>query len=333
VLRCAHTPVTIALSQTSIRLQQTTRSWTFTHSAPSSRVQLADLAWASPQVAKSEQQRRRTRHNTALCFAPTAGGLIPLPAHSPRASNQPRSSRVVSELSEASTRSSHAERLNGRGHDAQSIDIQSECVGDCLLVVDQEPTLFLHPSPSTRLFAMLFSRSSAFSALVLAVMVSLVAARQPGPAASQTSLQSVIVKERPGRQHPWPVPGAPAANRLLPRPRVVEVFGGAFTSGPIRGVVVMGDTASSLTEVDRSWLQGAVTRAQGVLSMSEVGSSATDSQSWTRGDHVDVRLTLLADGGALPTTVADEHGGVMGPEAYELTLRQGQLSITGQRCA
>jgi len=114
------------------------------------------------------------------------------------------------------------------------------------------------------------------------------------------------------------------------------VLGGAFTSGPIRGVVVMGDAASSLTEVDRSWLQGAVTRAQGVLSVptvSEVGSSATDSQSWARGDHVDVRLTLLADGDALPTTVADEHGGVMGPEAYELTLRQCQLSIAGQRCA
>jgi hypothetical protein len=188
---------------------------------------------------------------------------------------------------------------------------------------------------------MLFSRSSAFSALALAVMVSLVAARQPGPAASQTLLtksssshtQSVVVKERPRRQHPWPVPGAPAVNRLLPRPRVVEVLGGAFTSGPIRGVVVMGDTASSLTEADRSWLQGAVTRAQGLLLVSEVGSSATDSQSWARGDHVDVRLTLLADGDALPTTVADEHGGVMGPEAYELTLRQGHLSITGQRCA
>ena len=137
--------------------------------------------------------------------------------------------------------------------------------------------------------------------------------------------------------HQWPIPCAPAVNGLVPRPRVVEVLSGAFTSGPIHGVTVTGAGAKSLTEVDREWVRGVVARARDLLptgSDVDVGrpqAGASGDPPSSRGAFVDVRLTLLADGDVLPTVVADEHGGVAGGEAYELTLHKGVLAITGKK--
>lgn len=210
-----------------------------------------------------------------------------------------------------------------------------------------------HPEYTRTLAFCSIHSPSIITMFVIAAFIALAAARQPGPpndegdSASSSSSDSLHNNvDVPHRIHRWPVPGAPAMRALVPRPRAVEVLGGAFTSGPIRNITVVDVTSVASVsgsplkiqcEADRAWLAETLLRArESMQGISSVGGASTPSHVdrddvYANVDAVDVRLTLLADGDVLPAAVHDEHGEIAGPEAYELTLHSGVLSIAGKR--
>lgn len=178
---------------------------------------------------------------------------------------------------------------------------------------------------------------------VIAALISLAAAMHPGPRSndhhggfpgSSGSSDSWHNNVDVPRIHRWPVPGAPALRALLPRPRAVEVLGGAFTSGPIHNITVVEIT----TSVDKAWLAQTVLRTRKLMQgIGNIGGASTPPHVdrdvvYARGDAIEVRLALLADADVFPgVAIVDEHGEVGGDEAYELTLRSSVMSITGKR--
>ena len=112
-----------------------------------SRVQLADLAWASPQV-QTTTPTHTTRHGPLLransrrsCPAPSAQ-----PTGIQSASLEQGCERAHAAKHRRDRVTLHRLHDERRTRHARII-IQSECVGDCLLVVDQEPLSgpFIHP--------------------------------------------------------------------------------------------------------------------------------------------------------------------------------------------